>query len=290
MIDTEDRIARSNIYCIFGTLLRGCIYEDNNKGEVLLKKSGLSSFVDEYKSNLCPYVYYKGYKNDNEEYNPEYVCISICEKIESDDAAILLFFNNILELTFEIEDKLCEKLSNYLNVIGYELCISNDKKREFKNYKLVQDSKGARERNYDMSFLENKLKEDSDGLYAIYNEAISNFGAARFLSCIDSSRILFERFFEKMDPERKSYIKGILFATGESIIKNGKKTTSIKDIYEYWLDNKEGANRFRLFHTMYSAMSGLGAHKEDDVSKEDALLLLRYVEDCLLWCYRKGIC
>lgn len=40
---------------------------------------------------------------------------------------------------------------------------------------------------------------------------------------------------------------------------------------------------------MYSVMSGLGTHHEDVASKEDALLLLRYVEDCLLWCFRKGI-
>lgn len=60
-------------------------------------------------------------------------------------------------------------------------------------------------------------------------------------------------------------------------------------IYTYWIDNKRGANRFRLFQTMYSVMSGLGTHHEDVASKEDALLLLRYVEDCLLWCFRKGV-
>ncbi len=65
--------------------------------------------------------------------------------------------------------------------------------------------------------------------------------------------------------------------------------TSIKKIYTYWIDNKRGANRFRLFQTMYSVMSGLGTHHEDVASKEDALLLLRYVEDCLLWCFRKGV-
>ena len=85
------------------------------------------------------------------------------------------------------------------------------------------------------------------------------------------------------------YIKGILNATGETIIENGAQLTSIKKIYTYWITNKKGANRFRLFQTMYSVMSGLGTHHEDVASKEDALLLLRYVEDCLLWCFRKGI-
>ena len=68
-------------------------------------------------------------------------------------------------------------------------------------------------------------------------------------------------------------MKGILAATGESIIDNGAQLTSIKKIYTYWIDNKKGANRFRLFQTMYSVMSGLGTHHEDVASKEDALLL-----------------
>lgn len=85
------------------------------------------------------------------------------------------------------------------------------------------------------------------------------------------------------------YVKGILNATGETITENGVQLTSIKKIYTYWINNKKGANRFRLFQTMYSVMSGLGTHHEDVASKEDALLLLRYVEDCMLWCFRKGI-
>ena len=73
------------------------------------------------------------------------------------------------------------------------------------------------------------------------------------------------------------------------MIDNGASLTSIKKIYTYWINNKSGANRFRLFQTMYSAMSGLGPHHEDTPSREDALLLFRFVEDTLLWCFRKGI-
>ena len=34
---------------------------------------------------------------------------------------------------------------------------------------------------------------------------------------------------------------------------------------------------------------GLGTHHEDTPTREDALLLFRFVEDTLLWCFRKGI-
>lgn len=51
MIDTKERIARSNIYSIFGKLMNRLI-DNNDDGEVLLKKAGLSSFVDEYGNSL----------------------------------------------------------------------------------------------------------------------------------------------------------------------------------------------------------------------------------------------
>lgn len=41
MIDTKERIARSNIYSIFGKLMNRLI-DNNDNGEVLLKKAGLS--------------------------------------------------------------------------------------------------------------------------------------------------------------------------------------------------------------------------------------------------------
>lgn len=41
MIDTKERIALSNIYSIFGKLMNRLI-DNNDNGEVLLKKAGLS--------------------------------------------------------------------------------------------------------------------------------------------------------------------------------------------------------------------------------------------------------
>lgn len=52
-------------------------------------------------------------------------------------------------------------------------------------------------------------------------------------------------------------------------------------------DLYEAEELFRQGHLVKS--NRLGTHHEDVASKEDALLLLRYVEDCLLWCFRKGI-
>lgn len=290
MVDTKERIARSNIYSIFGKLMNRVI-NNNDDGEIILKKAGLSLFVGDFENRLCPYWYNRGYQNRNDQYSPEYVCMIICEKIESDDEALLRFLNTILEGIHEIDEKQYEKLKNYLNVIGYELLenVENDDYYEAINYSLIHASGGAQQRNADISYLHFMLETHHSDLVNLYDEAISNFGSGQYVSCIENCRSLFESFFKKLDAVSNNYVKGILNATGETIIEDSKQLTSINKIYTYWVENKRGANRFRLFQTMYSVMSGLGTHHEDVASKEDALLLLRYVEDCLLWCFRKGI-
>ncbi|MCM1060407.1 MAG: hypothetical protein NC452_08935 [Eubacterium sp.] len=44
---SKERIARSNIYSIFGKLLRRCT-QKNDDGKILLCEAGLSSSVDDY--------------------------------------------------------------------------------------------------------------------------------------------------------------------------------------------------------------------------------------------------
>ena len=288
-IDNKERIARSNIYVIFGKFLSKQI-NNNDDGEVILKKSGLSSFVDNYKNRLNPYCYNGVYRNDNESYNPAYVCMKICEALEENEDTLLMFLNTILEEIKKIDDNEKERLENYLGVIGYELKVEQEDDYYNENYiyTLIPSTDGSQERNKDISFLRDMLLNYHSDLIHIYDEAISNFGNGQYVSCIENCRALFESFFKKLDTINDDYVNGILNATGEQVIdSSGANLTSIKKIYTYWLTNKKGANRFRLFQTLYSAMSGLGTHHEEKASKEDALLLLRYVEDCLLWCFRK---
>lgn len=157
------------------------------------------------------------------------------------------------------------------------------------DYSLIPSTEGVQQRNTDISYLHSMLEMHHPDLVILYDEAITNFGSGQYVSYIENCRSLLENFFKKLDTINGYYVKGILAATGESIIDNRAQLTSMKKIYTYWIDNKKGANRFRLFQTMYSVMSGLGTHHEDVASKEDALLLLRYVEDCLWWCFRKGV-
>ena len=290
VFDSKERIARSNIYSIFGKLLRGCT-RNIDDGEVILYEAGLSTFVDEYSFRLDPKRINRGYFNDNEQYNPEYVCLSICQAIESSEEALLRFLNTIFKHTKLIEEAELSRLENYLGIIGYEIKVSEKAEEYWTDYEysLVSSSDGNTARTSDMSYLRTMIATHHSDLLHLYDEATTNFGNAQYVSCIDNCRSLFEGFFKKLDPVNNDYVRGILAATGESVVENGATLTSIKKIYTYWINNKSGANRFRLFQTMYSAMSGLGTHHEDTPTREDALLLFRFVEDTLLWCFRKGI-
>lgn len=290
VFDSKERIARSNIYSIFGKLLRGCT-RNIDDGEVILYEAGLSTFVDEYSFRLDPKRINRGYFNDNEQYNPEYVCLSICQAIESSEEALLRFLNTIFKHTKLIEESELSRLENYLGIIGYEIKVSEKVEEYWTDYEysLVPSSDGNTARTSDMSYLRTMIATHHSDLLRLYDEATTNFGNAQYVSCIDNCRSLFEGFFKKLDPVNNDYVRGILAATGESVVENGATLTSIKKIYTYWINNKSGANRFRLFQTMYSAMSGLGTHHEDTPTREDALLLFRFVEDTLLWCFRKGI-
>ena len=290
VFDSKERIARSNIYSIFGKLLRGCTRKIDD-GEVILYEAGLSTFVDEYSFRLDPKRINRGYFNDNEQYNPEYACLSICQAIESSEEALLRFLNTIFKHTKLIEEAELSRLENYLGIIGYEIKVSEKDEEYWTDYEysLVPSSDGNTARTSDMSYLRTMIATHHSDLLHLYDEATTNFGNAQYVSCIDNCRSLFEGFFKKLDPVNNDYVRGILAATGETVVENGATLTSIKKIYTYWINNKSGANRFRLFQTMYSAMSGLGTHHEDTPTREDALLLFRFVEDALLWCFRKGI-
>ena len=166
------------------------LIDNNDDGEVILKKAGLSAFVEEYENRLCPYWYNRGYQNKNDQYNPEYVCMAICEKIESDEEALLTFLNTILDCTHEIDEKQYERLSNYLNVIGYEMLktVEDDDYCETINYSLIPSSGGAHQRNSDITYLRSMLLTHHSDLVILYDEAISNFGAGQYVSCIENCR------------------------------------------------------------------------------------------------------
>lgn len=283
-MDSKNRIARSNVYSLFGEILMHQISK-NEDYKVILAKAGLKDLTEDYYKYLTPYWYNRGYQNKNPEYNPQYACLDICEKIEDSSESLTRFFNVILENTTQIESGIINKLERYLGELGFELKIENDEHFINYIYSLIPLTHGAEERTENLDFFSSNLSSD---LLALYNEALQNYGNGSYLSCIDNCRSLFEAFFKRFDPHN-DYAKGILAVTKEQIVEKGTVLDSQKKIFNYWINNKKGANRYRLFVTLYSVMSGLGTHREEVATIEDALMLLRFTEDVLIWCFKKGI-
>ena len=280
-MDDFNRIARSNVYIILGKLLDKLI-KTNDDGEVILCKAGLSELVEAYSCKLAPYSFNGVYQNTNPFYNPQAVCLSIGKQLEGDQKAMISFFNAILSETHYIEYDILKELISYLEELSLDIISSRDFSGQ--RYSIIALSRGSAERDQDMDYLSKELATKFPSLLLPYNEAIQNYGHGNFLSCIENCRTLLEQFFKAIAPVGGNYIDGMLSATKEDIYTDDKKLKSREAIFKYWIDKKKGANRFRMFATLYSALSGLGTHGEELPSKEDALLLLRNTEDTLLWC------
>ncbi|MGC4019987.1 MAG: hypothetical protein QM793_12690 [Muricomes sp.] len=290
-LDSQEKIVLAKTYSILGKYFDRAIQQTED-GEIILRCAGLSSLVDKYKTDLIPYCMNEIWKNDNPKYSPIKACFAICQEIESNKQALGTFLKEIFDRTRKIEENDFEILSNYLEIIGYELTrehIEDDYEDDLYKYQLTAFSEGAIDRQEDKTFLLAALEQEHGDLVPYYLEAISNYGNSEYKSCLDNSRSVFEGFFKKLDSQ-DDYAKGILVATGENIVDNSNtQLVSIKKIFTYWLNNKKGANRYRLFVSMYSAMSGLGTHGEEIPSKEDALMFLRMTEDILIWCLQHNI-
>ena len=270
--DDDNEIALCKMYEFFAQLLEYAIH-NNGDGEILLRKSGLSSLCSEYE--LTPYSYNGQWQNANVQYNPKKVFFEIYPEL--DDKHKFIFIKNIIESvnTYKFNST---KAENFLSLLGYSLENSSE---TYSKWTIMQSTKGVIERGEDITLLERKLKDDFPDVFRVYDEALSTFGNGEYKSCIDNCRTIFEKITEAL--KGKSDDQAILSIAKEQLIDGNNTLTSKRKIYEYWLNYKKGANRYRYFTTLYSIMSGLGTHGEEPPQKADAVLILRAIEDVLVW-------
>lgn len=273
--DDDNTISEFRLYIYLSTVFESAI-QHNGEGEMLFGLAGISSLIHQYEKQLTPYIYNGKYENYNAQFNPTKVFVEVFPQL--DEKHRLLLIKTAVEYAnfYRIDE---EKLSNYLSILGYSLADSNDCRS---NHTVFQTSKGAADRSKDVVLLERKIRSDYPDLFYIYDEALSTFGNGEYKSCIDNCRTLYEKITQELTKD--STDKAALTLSGETIVDdNGAKITSKEKIYKYWIDKKKGANRYRYFTTLYSVMSGLGTHGEEAPSKADAVLILRALEDVLVW-------
>ena len=273
--DNDNTISEFKAYEFLGTLFEYAI-QKNGDGEIIFAHAGITSLISQYQNMIIPYNYNGQWKNRNIQYNPIKVFVEIFPEL--DDKHRYLFIRAIVEYAnfYNIDEK---RLSNHLSVLGYSLVYSSEARSE---HTVFQTSKGVENRSEDIVLLEKRIRDDYPDLYYIYNEALSTFGNGEYRSCIDNCRTLYEKITKELTGDGTD--KAALKLSKETIIdSSGINLTSKDKIYKYWIDNKKGANRYRYFTTLYSVMSGLGTHGEEEPTKADAVLILRALEDVLVW-------
>lgn len=254
--------------------------------EQVLSCIRLSTLADEYSNYFNPYTYYRGYTNNNDKFNPELGMLKLCNRIKNEKELLNEFLNEIFRRIGDIEnDSLLDQIKNCVELLGYELQIENTPVGE--QYSLQYLSTGEIERQQEMSVVRKELNLNYPEILGNYNEALETYSNGNFKSCIDNCRTAYEKIFVLLDSNNGDYSKGMLLATGETVIQDGAELKTRKKIFRYWLDKNKGANRYRIMATLYSGMSGLGPHGEENPSQEDALMILRMTEDVFLWLIQK---
>lgn len=261
----------------------------NGDGKSLLMCSGLSSLVNKYEDMLNPHWGDHGYHNYS--FNPKTAIDEILSEIKLDNELFGLFVNEFLERLTNIDDEDIDRFQNILSVLGYTLEVKEKEKCEYYdeteyNYSLIPFSDGSSNREANITYLTKEINNKDGDLLRYYTEAISTYGNGEYKSCISNCRTLFEGLFSKYDKIDKKIQKGIINFTQEKAKPGKSCALTQKKIFNYWLENNEGFNRFRLLSTMYSFMSAF-EHGEEIETREDALFCLRLVEDILIWYYSK---
>lgn len=284
-MDSRETVVLAKLYELVGKYLNVVLNQIENPS-IILRCAGLSSLDNKYAEKLTPYVFNGIWKNPNPIYDPIGAGFNICLEIESNQIALISFFGEIFDRITKMDEGDFKTINLYLQVIGYELhrdLTEDDYGDEFYKFELIPLSSGVIKRQKENSYLIQNLRISNPNLIHYYEEAISNYGNSEFKSCIDNCRTLFESYFKSMGG---NYASGILKITGEKIVDNNNSLSTINSIFNYWIKNKKGANRYRLFVTVYSAMSGLSVHGDAVPSQQDALMFLRITEDILIWCFQ----
>ena len=179
--DDDNEISLCKTYEFFAQLFDAAI-QNNGDGEILLRRSGLSSLCAEYECELTPFSYNGQWQNPNVRYNPKKVFFELYPAL--DDKHKYIFIKNIIETT-NLHRVGITQVENYLSLLGYSLENNYD---VHSHYSIKQSTKGVVERGEDITLLEQRLQDDFPNVFRAYDEALSTFGNGEYKSCIDNCR------------------------------------------------------------------------------------------------------
>lgn len=289
------------------------IFERLEDVDILFRKVGITSLINEYEYSLSKTVNNGENTNKNVKEDFVYGMISLIKRILVREDVLYSFLTELLkklETRFDIEDmseeiikeeniEILNNIKRNLAILGYQFNYQYRKdlifNEEIVNFKLERLSDGVLNKDEDLSFVIEEIKTNNIGIYKSYKEAISNYSNGDYASCIRTCREVFENIFQSHSI-KGNYDEGILRFTKEKAT-NGSDITprsTQTDIFKYWLGldrfkaRGQGFDFYKLLIVFYSFMSNKGGHKDENVEISDveALFSLRILEDILIWYYR----
>jgi hypothetical protein len=138
--DDNEKIKEAKRDTFLSHLLRLGTEEDNHDAAVILKKAGLSGYLDNYEPSLQPFSFNGHWKNENTRYQPEMVFDDIYNQIGGDRAHQYTFLKAVVEQITNLNkhDYSEERFNRYLALLGYEIISSNDPKQMDTPFKQLE--------------------------------------------------------------------------------------------------------------------------------------------------------
>lgn len=286
--DSNTDIALAKLMRLITDNFSNAIISKNGDGSSLLRIIGRSDLEDRFWCEMTVTTQNNGWINPYPGFNPQYFLNEVSVIVKDNKELLGEFLSEVFSRIHYIDEHLQNEIDGLLNILGYKLDVEFSEELlglNYYKYKLLPYTEGVYERQADINYLEEKLQ--SNNLIKDYDAMVENYTMSNYSACIDTSRTLIENIF-KRESDDNQFISGVLSFTGEDYPVNESNRGKLSQacIFKYWLDNKKSFNRSRLLITFYSALSGLGTHREDEPTREDTLWLIRMTEDILIWYFQ----
>lgn len=173
--DNKETIKQGKMESYLSKLMRLATTYDNHNYVIILKKAGLSSYIEEVGYKLTPYTYNGNWQNENVRYAPEEVFDRFFYEIGPDDKEHqYLFLKAIVEQisSFNRNEIDIDLLERYLLLLGYEIIDTND--TEANGYSLIKAGVVDNVETLENTMFENIINTYGNAKY-YYDQANSTF-------------------------------------------------------------------------------------------------------------------
>jgi len=256
--------------------------DDNRNGSVILKKAGLSKYLDNYKEWLTPFSYNQGYQNDYLPYAPETVYDQLFDSIGDDRHHQYLFLKAIVEQISRLNrhDYSEDTFNRYLALLGYKITRSTSS--ETNGYTLQMTEMFALPDGSDYSRFELLAEKASTGSFAFYEEAIATFREGSYGGCVADCRKFLEQIITAKTGE-SNVGRAIFVFCGEGFNDGTTKVSDQNQAFNYWAIKHDKVYRFMRIYTLYNSLCGFGSHPDVTPDMNDALWLLHETQSSIYW-------